>query len=378
MKRQIAIALLFVTVLFTYLGVRLSVGLGGPMWGLLVALLSGVLIFPITRYWSRTQSLGKTIARWFIYMDMGLLSFLLAFTILRDVLFWPLIWLKPQLLASVYGPQGTSVIFLVAILLLAYGAWSAARGPLVKEVSVAIKHLPLEFEGFKIAQISDLHLGPMIGRSYVDRVVRVINGLLPDVVTLTGDIGDGTVDSLRSAIEGFKVMTPDKPKLFVTGNHEYYWDAKQWIQAFTEVGIQPLLNSKTEITVAGMRMIIAGVIDPAARIVDPKAKPEVVAALGDGGSAAVKILLAHNPNIVYEAEKAGFDLQLSGHTHAGQFFPWTLVVPRVHEYFKGLRRCGKMWIYVSSGTGSWGPQVRVGSQTEITLIKLVADTNPNP
>jgi predicted MPP superfamily phosphohydrolase len=160
---------------------------------------------------------------------------------------------------------------------------------------------------------------------------------------------------------------------FVTGNHEYYSGTAQWIPHFRKLNFRVLLNEYAAISIRGARLVVGGVLDPAARAQGPEHAPRPDLAAGRDEGPAFRLLLAHNPKLAPLGEAAGFDLQLSGHTHAGQFFPWTLAVRLVHgPHVAGLSRSGRMWVYVSAGTGSWGPPVRFGTATELTLIRLVA------
>jgi len=217
-----------------------------------------------------------------------------------------------------------------------------------------------------------LHIGPTIRAAYVRRVVRMANQLAPDLVALTGDIVDGSVSRLADHVAPLGDLIPAGRVFFVPGNHEYYAGADQWISYFRSLGFQVLLNEHAAISIRGARIVVGGVLDPAARASDRQLAPRPDLAVGRDQGRAFRLLLAHNPKLARSAEAAGFDLQLSGHTHAGQFFPWTLAVHLVHApHVAGLSRIGRMWIYVSAGTGSWGPPVRFGSEPELTLIRLV-------
>jgi predicted MPP superfamily phosphohydrolase len=297
------------------------------------------------------------------------MSFLFSVTAVRDLIFWPSQFFAPKVFDLVFSAHGSVGLLALATLGLLYGAWQAASGPRIIAVQVPIRNLPRGLHGFKIAQISDLHVGPKIGAKYVQRVVKKVRELEPNLTVLTGDIADGDLKHLREAVLPLQQL--GSPSLYVPGNHEYYWDGPSWIRHFEALGLEPLLNSNKLIEHNEQTILVAGVVDPAARMVHSGLRPDAALAMGPkNDKASVKILLAHNPSIAREAERVGFDLQISGHTHAGQFFPWTLVVRHVHEFSKGLKACGTMWVYVNQGTGSWGPQVRFGSSTEITLLTL--------
>jgi predicted MPP superfamily phosphohydrolase len=256
--------------------------------------------------------------------------------------------------------------------MLIEGLRRAITGPHVKTVEIHSAQLPQALDGFRIAQISDLHVGPTIGRRYVERVVRLTNSLTADLVALTGDIGDGAVQELERDLEPLNALSPRGRIYYVTGNHEYYWIGRDWVEKFRELGAKPLLNDAELIEHNGAALLVGGVIDPAASMATPGATPDAHAACRKDRPADFRILLAHQPGIAEKAEHAGFDLQLSGHTHGGQFFPWTLVVRHVHRYHLGLFKHGKMHVYVNAGTGTWGPPIRFGTRPEITLIVLRA------
>jgi predicted MPP superfamily phosphohydrolase len=158
----------------------------------------------------------------------------------------------------------------------------------------------------------------------------------------------------------------------VLGNHDYYSGAGLWAAHFESLGLQVLRNEHRSLVRGQAQLVVGGVVDPAVRLSDPRQSPRPDLASAPSAGDAFRLLLAHNPKLAPLAEKAGFDLQLSGHTHAGQFFPWTLAVHLVHApHVAGLSRSGRMWVYVSAGTGTWGPPVRLGTRPELTLVRLV-------
>jgi predicted MPP superfamily phosphohydrolase len=254
---------------------------------------------------------------------------------------------------------------------LGAGALAALRGPHIRRIDIPVQGLDARLDGARIVQITDLHVGPTIRAAYVRRVVRMSNELAPDLVALTGDFVDGSVARLASHIAPLAELQPAGRVFFVPGNHEYYSGAAQWLAHFRALGFRVLLNEHDTISIRGARVIVGGVVDPAAQAYTrEEPRPDLAAAHDQG--AAFRLLLAHNPKLAPAAEAAGFDLQLSGHTHAGQFFPWTLAVHLVHApHVAGLARSGRMWVYVSAGTGSWGPPVRFGTKPELTLVRLV-------
>lgn len=259
----------------------------------------------------------------------------------------------------------------LALTAAATGFAQAIKGPKVIEVEVPIKNLPSDFQGFRIVQISDLHIGPTITKDYAENVVSIANGLNPDLLALTGDFSDGEVELLRPSIAPLKNLKAKHGTFFVTGNHEYYWDPVGWLKEYQELGAKVLTNEHVLIKEKSSQLVLAGVTDHStgSRIEGHQSDPHK--SIQGAPIETVKILLAHQPESYKEASKAGFDLQLSGHTHSGQFFPFSLFMPLAHKYYVGLNRHENMWIYVNRGTGYWGPPQRFAIPSEITLIKLV-------
>jgi predicted MPP superfamily phosphohydrolase len=290
---------------------------------------------------------------------MAWVSFALVLTILRDL----------ALLATAGAPQlhahvaavGWPHVVAGSLIAIAIGAAAAFAGPRVKEVDVRVENLHPDLDGFRIAQISDLHVGPNIGRRYVERVVKEVAELRPDIVVLTGDIVDGPVAKLADAVAPLAALAN---AYFILGNHDCYAGAEAWMTHFKQMGMTVLANATTVVRKGASRLLIGGMVDPAYR----RERPSISIA----EEADFRLLLAHNPRLAPLGAKAGFDLQLSGHTHGGQFFPWTLAVRLVHApHVAGLSREGRMQVYVSAGTGTWGPPVRFGTSPELTLIRLV-------
>ena len=308
------------------------------------------------------------------FVCMGWLSFVLVLTVTRDVLLLATAVLPP--LAAVHttlDESGAAWVPILALAAVGVGALAALRGPYVRRVDIPVEGLAPDLDGFRIVQISDLHTGPTMRRAYVQRVVDMTKELAPDLIALTGDIVDGSVRRLASRVAPLKELASGDRAFFVLGNHDYYSGAAPWTAHFQAMGFRVLENAHAIIARGAARLLIGGVIDFAARMSDPDARPRPDLATDGDAQPAFRLLLAHNPKIAPLAEQAGFDLQLSGHTHAGQFFPWTFVIHWVHgPHAAGLSRRGRMWVYVSAGTGTWGPPVRLGTRPELTLLRLVA------
>ena len=358
---------------YAYLAWRLASGLA-PRLALAVPFVL-IWLVPVI-YWvgdRESEGLADELLHFASYLCMGWLNFVLLLSLGRDGLLLATDWPVP--LASVHAflrDSGTALVMVGSFLGLAAGALTALRGPRVRDVEIRVDGLDHALKDTRIVQITDLHIGPTIRAAYVRRVVRMANHLAPDLVALTGDIVDGSVARLASQVAPLGDLIPAGRVFFVPGNHEYYAGADQWISHFRSLGFRVLLNEHAAISIRGARIVVGGVLDPAASASGRQHAPRPDLAVGREEGPAFRLLLAHNPKLARLAEAAGFDLQLSGHTHAGQFFPWTLAVHLVHApHVAGLSRIGRMWVYVSAGTGSWGPPVRFGSEPELTLIRLV-------
>lgn len=237
-----------------------------------------------------------------------------------------------------------------------------------KHVRVELAKLPRALHGFRIVQLTDVHVGPTIGRDFVAEMVRTTNELLPDVVAITGDLVDGSVEHLRSHVAPLADLRARYGVFFVTGNHEYYSGADAWIAELERLGVRVLRNQRVTIGTDEQGFELAGVTDySAARFGDA---PDLDAALRGARPDREVVLLAHQPRAVYGAAARDVGLVLSGHTHGGQFWPWSWVVHLAQPVVRGLAQFGRTFIYVSSGTGYWGPPMRLGTEAEITLVEL--------
>jgi uncharacterized protein len=333
-----------------------------------------VWILPVV-YWFGDRDRRGPLHEWvqtLSFLCMGWLSFLLVLTAARDIL---LLATALPLLASVHTQleeAGAAWVPVAALAAVCVGALPALRGPYVRRVDIPVEGLAPDLDGLRIVQISDLHVGPTMRLAYVQRVVDMTKELAPDLIALTGDIVDGSVARLAAHVAPLEALASGGRAFFVLGNHDYYSGAAPWTAHFEAMGFRVLRNAHATVARGGARVLIGGVIDFAARMSDPDARPRPDLAT-DGDAAAFRLILAHNPKIAPQVEQAGFDLQLSGHTHAGQFFPWTFVIHLVHgPHAAGLSRRGRLWVYVSAGTGTWGPPVRLGTRPELTLLRIVA------
>ncbi|MEO3845699.1 metallophosphoesterase [Streptomyces sp. B22F1] len=253
---------------------------------------------------------------------------------------------------------------------VAYGAYGVlGRAPRVKNVTVPLTKLPASAHGYRVAVVSDIHLGPVLGRGHTQRIVDTINAQRPDLVAIVGDLVDGSVDHLGTAAEPLGQLAAPDGTFFVTGNHEYFAGADgagEWLDHLRELGLHPLENARTEL--AGFDL--AGVNDVSGE--DVGRAPDFARALGDRDTSRASVLLAHQPVVIHDAVDHGVDLQLSGHTHGGQMWPVTYIAEAANPTLAGLERYGDTQLYVTRGAGAWGPPVRVGAPSDITIVRLAS------
>ncbi|GAA1933808.1 metallophosphoesterase [Streptomyces durmitorensis] len=254
----------------------------------------------------------------------------------------------------------------VAVGTVGHGTYGVLRGPRVKRVTVPLAKLPRGAHGFRIAVVSDIHLGPILGRGFTQRVVDTINGTQPDLIAVVGDLVDGSVEDLGPAAAPLAQLRARHGTYFVTGNHEYFSGAEQWVDHVRELGLRPLENARTELP----GFDLAGVDDVAGE--SEGHGPDFAKALGDRDRSRASVLLAHQPVVIHDAVKHGVDLQLSGHTHGGQLWPGNFIADLANPTLAGLERYGDTQLYVTRGAGAWGPPVRVGAPSDITVVELAS------
>ena len=364
--------LLFISsLLHAYVGTRIAPDLPGVLWpALFVAVvIASALLMPMGLLARRVrrQPLSDRLA-WAGSLAMGLFSSLFVLTVLRDAV------LLVAWLASLNGVAGATAIAVppLALAITLWGFVNARRTAAVVVVEVPIADLPGALHGFTIAQISDIHVGPTIKRAYLLRIVDAVNALDADMVAVTGDLVDGSVRELGVHVAPLAGLTSRHGTFFVTGNHEYYSGAKAWVAELRRLGLRVLMNEHVVLEHDAASLVVAGVTDHSSHHFDPGERSDPAAAMaGAPAHASVRVLLAHQPRSAELAERAGFQLQLSGHTHGGQFLPWNLFVRLQQPFTAGLHRLRRLWVYTSRGTGYWGPPKRFGAPSEITHLRLV-------
>lgn len=365
--------LIVLFLLHAYLGWRLVPALGfapAAQWLVGIWLVASCLLMPMVLLARRIRSRALADAlTWAGALFMGMFSSLFVLTLLRDVLLAVL-----SLVNLVAGARGVSAAAVVTLALMAtlLGLINARRTARVVQVDVPIDALPQALHGFSIAQISDVHIGPTIKNGYVRAIVDRVNTLDADVVAVTGDLVDGSVADLAAHVSPLSGLKSRHGTFFVTGNHEYYCGAAPWVVELTRLGVRVLMNEHVVLQHGDAALVLAGVADYGAHRFDPAQRSDPQAAAdGAPAHAGVRVLLAHQPRSAAAAARAGFDLQLSGHTHGGQFLPWNWFVRLQQPFTAGLNRWQHLWVYTSRGTGYWGPPLRLGAPSEITRLRLV-------
>ncbi len=367
--------LLFLS-LSAYIGWRLLSGLGLAPAGIvlgIVLLIGCCLIIPLSMRTRvlRNRKLADRLA-WAGLMAMGFFSSLFVLTLLRDVVLLGAHLLLSGAQAQLWVQRSAQATLVLTLFITLAGLIIARRRPGIVEIKIPVADLPDALHGFSIAQISDVHVGPTIKRGFVEGVVRQVNALKADLIAVTGDLVDGSVHQLAAHTAPLAALSARHGAYFVTGNHEYYSGERAWTEEIGRLGLRVLKNEHVVLKHDGAFLVLAGVTDLSAHHFDPAQRSDPAAALrGAPTDAGAKVLLAHQPSSAMAAADAGFDVQISGHTHGGQFWPWNLFIHFFQPFSSGLHRLKNLWIYVSRGTGYWGPPNRFGVPSEITRIRLV-------
>jgi len=255
----------------------------------------------------------------------------------------------------------------------AYGVNHALGELVVERLEVELPKLPRAMDGFCIVQITDLHLGPTRGGEWMAEVVGRVNELRPDLVAITGDLVDGSVEQLRDDVAHLGKLESGFGSFFVTGNHEYYSGAIEWVAELERIGVRVLRNAHVPIVLpTGEGFELAGVDDFRSKGLAEGHGHDVAASVSGRDETRALVMLAHQPRSIFEGAEHGVDLLLTGHTHGGQIWPVMHLSGLQNPYVRGLHLHGDTWIYVSSGTGFWGPPMRILSTAEITEVTLRA------
>ena len=373
----LSIALCVATLMHWLVWARLFRDTAAPRWlrrcaALTLALL--LLALPVANVVARAR--GPRPWVWLAFLWMGVSFYLFVSLLAADLVF---------LVARIAGPLEPArrtmlrrwlggAAALVTLSASGAGVYEALRRVRVVDVEVPLARLPKAFDGFTIVQVSDIHVGSTIGRPFIEGLVERINALAPDLVAITGDLVDGPVSRLSHATAPLAGLRSTHGTYFVTGNHEYYSGAAPWMAELGRLGIRVLRNERVPITGADgvLGFQLAGVDDWRSKDLAPGHGPDLAAALAGHDPTQELVLLAHQPAQAPEAQRLGVGLQLSGHTHGGQLWPFRYLVRLQQPFIAGLDRLEQLWVYTSRGTGYWGPPMRVGAPAEITRIRLRA------
>ncbi len=359
------------------------------IWGVL-AILSALPGVAVLLRFSGTSANWSDVLSWTAYLTLAVFSIVFSLFLIRDT-----IWViaraihltvsrakalvspsthsdtlpDPERRQFILSSMNWSLVGLSGAM-TGYGVFEAHQHPKVVGVSIPFDNLPPDLQGFRIVQITDFHVGATLKGDWVSIVVDAVNELSPDVIALTGDLVDGQVSDLQKDVAPLADLSARYGSYFVTGNHEYYSGAEQWIEEVQRLGLDVLLNEHRIIRRGEAHLLLGGITDPGGRRLGPAHISNPEASLAGAPHADVRILLAHQPKSIFGAAQSGYDLQICGHTHGGQFFPWSYVAYLTQPFVVGLHRYERTWIYVNRGTGYWGPPVRIGRPPEITAIEL--------
>lgn len=365
-----------------YLWVRLVRDPRWPAaWGTVgaVILLLITLSIPVTFILIRRSSGAAKLMAWPVFIWIGLM-FLLVVTLAGSDLARVVLALARRLVHGRPVDPERRALFArwiaggaVAVASTAgLGAMTSALGAVaVRRIEIPLRQLSRQHDGLSLVQLTDLHIGPTIGKDDLADLVRRTNQLRPDIIAITGDLVDGSVDQLRDAVSPLAQLKATHGVFFVTGNHEYFSGATAWVEELSRLGIRVLRNERVTIGEGENTLYLAGVDDrSAARSLDRGHGEDLPKALDGRDRRRPVILLAHQPRTVLDAAKFGVDLQLSGHTHGGQIWPFGALVRLQQRFLAGLGRHQETFIYVSRGTGYWGPPMRLFAPAEIAHIVL--------
>ena len=362
-----------------YVGWRLWGPEPAYRWGLGLTLLVSFATAPTSFIvMSRSGELWADVLQGVGFVAMGAFSILWVLTVARDLAWLAALGLDKVVAVLPEDPdrraflrRGLDVGVLGASAVLTTAAVVRAKmGATVEVVEVLIEDLPSDLNGFRIAQVSDIHVGATVRRGHVQAIVDQVNALEADLIAITGDLVDGSVEGLTPHVDPLRGLKATHGAAFCTGNHEYYSGAGPWCAKVEELGIRVLTNASVVLEHGDARVLLAGVPDRQGGRFLEGHRPDPVAVAEAAEPADVRVLLSHQPITATEGARAGFDLQLSGHTHAGQYFPFTLFIRLGQRWTEGLHRVGEMWLYVNRGTTWWGPPLRLGAPQEVTLLTL--------
>jgi len=383
------VVIVVLSLMYGYIGWRLIVpaAFGFPvnliLWAI-VAISLALPFLPVILRLRNTDGVWLDILAWAGYLSFGFFTLLFAFLLSKDIIMLLVTGVHKliQIMShnqDVVNPERRALltntlnlgVLGVTGALMGYGLYQALRKPDIVDITVPIDNLPDALNGFKIVQITDIHASHTIKRRFVQMVVDQVNELKPDLIALTGDLVDGSVEQLRDDVAPLADLKAPFGMYFITGNHDYYSGIQQWLAETARLGFTVLLNEHKVIEHGGGRLLLAGVTDYSGGQFSRDHVSDPLKAMAGAPDSHAKILLAHQPKSIFKAAEAGFDYVISGHTHGGQYFPYHFLAALTQPYISGFHNHNGTNIYVSRGTGYWGPQIRIGAKSEITVHKLV-------
>jgi uncharacterized protein len=337
-------------------------------WGLGISCGGLLLYFMVAKFFSvrYTRWLGWLSGLWMGYLV--LILFYGGSLHLLELVFG-------YFFSNIHHEISVSIAYLSIIsihIALIYGVWNSARAPLVKEVTIVDPHIGQALHGYRILQLSDIHIGPTLGIKFIKKLDRICGQVAPDLIVMTGDLVDGDVQFLGDEVRQFLMLNEHAKQgmLLITGNHEYISGAQPWVDFIQSHNGDILENEHRLYEVGDQHLAVIGIEDWDAHKFDPKREASLPKAIENLPKDCYKILLAHQPKAAPEASKLGINLQLSGHTHAGQIFPFNYLIYLDQPYNVGRYMLDQMTLYVNPGTGYWGPPLRIGTRAEVTLFTL--------
>jgi predicted MPP superfamily phosphohydrolase len=382
-RRRAAAGLVFVSVFLSiavgahlYLAQRLALA---PQWpaGVSAALLAALALgfaALVTQAFVRRRGRVSGALAWTAYTWLGLAFLLLVAALAGDLALGLLGMAAPAELAAGPAPERARALAVGAVGLgmAATALRRCLAGPELRRVEVPLARWPQALDGYRIVQLSDVHIGPLLDRRFAASLAERVNALAPDLVVVTGDLVDGGVGRVGAEVEPLGALRARDGVWFVTGNHDYYSGADDWVARMSALGWRALRNERVAIERPGASFELAGVDDHHGALVEPGGGEDLARALGGRDPERPVVLLAHDPATFRRSSRMGVDLQLSGHTHGGQIWPFRWAVRITVPWIAGLYRVGEAAVYVSRGTGFWGPPMRLGAPAEITELVLRA------
>lgn len=341
-------------------------------------LLAALILYYVSRMFVRegVPVEVNTSLRWIGYLSLGFISLTIPFLLVKEVIQAGFRFGAAKN-KSVDGARraflhnaGNAAVMAAVFPAMAFSVREAFQKPIVKKNLLRVKGLSRDLDGITIAQVSDLHIGSILDRAWLQKMMGQVKELQPDIFVVTGDAIDGKVSRVGKELDSLQSFTPPLGKFFVTGNHEFYSGVEGWVEQMRSLGFSVLNNQHQLIQKGEGRLLVAGVWDYHGDRFGEQYVSNPFEAKEGAPEHDVSILLAHQPMSIIEASKAHFDIQLSGHTHGGQYFPWTYAIQLFQPYVKGKYTVGKSQLYVNTGTGFWGPPMRLTVPPEITLHTL--------